>query len=251
MRRRSFNKPTLKTSQIDIEGIKFQIDHKKIRSFRIKICSRKLEVKVSTPLKFSQRQIRSLLEEKLDWVKSSLEKFQKISVTENPKIAENEIHYLLGKKYALKFLENSAGKNRVEIKNNKEEMPTLEIFLRSNFEEKKAQKILENFYRQKLEELAIVLMEKWQNILEVSPKELRIRKMISRWGTCNIRTRCIYLSLELAKKPVSCLEYIIVHELTHLIEKYHNRRFYNIMSSYLPDWKERKRLLTAPIIPGV
>ena len=240
---RSFNKPTLKTSQLEIEGIKFFISYKRIRSFRIKISAKNPEVKVSTPLRFSQHQIRSSITEKMDWIKTTLTKFQKTSFQETPKITNGAIHYFFGEKYLLEILENSDGKNRVEISKG-DEMPILRIFLRNNFELKKAQKTFEDFYRQKLEEMALPLIEKWKNILQVSPKELRIRKMTSRWGTCNIRTRCIYLSLELAKKPLPCLEYLVVHELTHLIEKYHNRRFYSIMSQHLPDWKERKELLS-------
>ena len=84
-------------------------------------------------------------------------------------------------------------------------------------------------------------------IVGKSAAEWRIKNMKTKWGTCNIRARRIWLNLQLAKYPVSCLEYIIIHELTHLWERYHNAHFKSLMDKFCPDWRERKKTVNTPL----
>ncbi len=110
--------------------------------------------------------------------------------------------------------------------------------------EKKAE-LLSRFYRTELQLNVEKLFSKWTLILSVEPSHWQIRKMKTKWGSCNTTTRSINLNLELAKKPPECLEYILVHELIHLLERHHNERFKSLMDQYLPDWRERRNLLNS------
>jgi len=103
--------------------------------------------------------------------------------------------------------------------------------------------MMQEWYRARLKARIEPLIRKWQEIIGVQIKEWSVKKMKTRWGTCNIKAKRIWINLELAKKPEDCLEYIIVHELLHLIEKHHNDNFKALMNKYLPDWRVRKDLL--------
>ena len=108
---------------------------------------------------------------------------------------------------------------------------------------------LEGYYRELLHGRVPQLLAVWQPAMRVSAREWRTKRMKTRWGTCNIAARRIWLNLELAKKPERCLEYVVVHELTHLLERNHTKRFYVLMDRFLPDWRERRdELNTVP--PG-
>jgi predicted metal-dependent hydrolase len=109
-------------------------------------------------------------------------------------------------------------------------------------------RILNQWYRQQLKELIPPLIQKWQAALGVNVEDWGVKKMKTRWGTCNIEARRIWLNLELAKKPVQCLEYIVAHEIVHLIERHHNDRFISILDKHLPHWRlHRQELNSAPL----
>jgi predicted metal-dependent hydrolase len=103
--------------------------------------------------------------------------------------------------------------------------------------------VLERWYRARLREQASELLEQWAARIGVTVAHWNIRKAKTRWGACNQHVRRIWLNLELAKKPVQCLEYIVVHELVHLIERHHNDKFAALMDHHLPDWRLRRDLL--------
>ena len=125
---------------------------------------------------------------------------------------------------------------------------TLELLVRPGTDAGQRNRILHQWYRQQLKELIPPLIEKWQAVLGVAVAEWGVKKMKTRWGTCNIEARRIWLNLELAKKPAKCLEYIVAHELVHLIERNHNDRFVSILERHLPHWRmSRKELNSAQL----
>jgi len=102
---------------------------------------------------------------------------------------------------------------------------------------------LERWYRSQLKQQISELLLHWQPIMQVQASDFGVRKMKTRWGSCNIRTKKIWLNFDLVKKSPQSLEYVVVHELTHLYERYHNARFYALMDKFLPDWSERRHRL--------
>lgn len=122
---------------------------------------------------------------------------------------------------------------------------TLEFHMRPETTIEQRNRILHQWYRKRLKELIPPLIQKWQTVLGVEVADWGIRKMKTRWGTCNHEARRIWLNLELAHKPVQCLEYIIAHEMVHLIERYHNDRFITLMGQYLPQWRLQRTILNS------
>jgi predicted metal-dependent hydrolase len=113
----------------------------------------------------------------------------------------------------------------------------MDLHVRPGTSAEQRERVLQRWYRRQLKELIPPLVEKWRSALGVQVTDWGIRKMKTKWGTCNVEARRIWLNLELAKKPVQCLEYIVVHELVHLIERHHNDHFISIMDKHLPQWR--------------
>ena len=158
-------------------------------------------------------------------------------------MVSGESHYFQGRRYRLRLIKKD-GTPKVIRRNNS----TLELQVRPETTANGRERILQQWYRQHLRELIPTLLEKWQTVLGVHVNEFGIKKMKTKWGTCNIEARRIWINLELAKKPVACLEYIVVHELTHLLERNHNERFIAIMDRHLPAWRmNRQELNSEPL----
>lgn len=119
----------------------------------------------------------------------------------------------------------------------------MDLFVRPETTIERREQVLQDFYRTELKRLVPELLEKWQPKLGVDVCAWGIKRMKTKWGTCNIEARRIWLNLELAKKPVQCLEYILVHELAHLHERHHNDRFISVLDQYLPQWGQLRELL--------
>lgn len=125
---------------------------------------------------------------------------------------------------------------------------TLDLFVRPDSDSDQRELVLTRWYREQLKLLAAPLLAKWQPILDVQLAAWGVKKMKTKWGSCNPISRRVWLNLELAKKPVVCLEYIIVHELAHLIERNHTDRFLALMDRYLPNWRGCRRLLNSGVL---
>ena len=120
---------------------------------------------------------------------------------------------------------------------------TIELHVRPGTSTEKRQRIMEEWYRQNLKEILPEMIAKWEKQIHVKVSEFGIKKMKTRWGTCNVKAKRIWLNLELAKKPKPCLEYILVHEMTHLLERHHNERFTAYLDKYTPQWRTYKEEL--------
>jgi hypothetical protein len=124
----------------------------------------------------------------------------------------------------------------------------MELHVRRELNSEQRERVLQRWYRRKLRELIPPLLEKWQRALNVPVSEWAVKKMKTKWGACNNEAGRIWLNLELAKKPAQCLEYIIVHELIHLLERHHNDTFTHLMNQFLPQWRSlRSELNAAPL----
>jgi predicted metal-dependent hydrolase len=192
------------------------------------------KVRIAAPMRMSLDNIRIYAISKLGWIKKQQQKFAE-QIREAPReYLYKEGHYFLGTRYLLKIVEKEEP-SFVVIRHK-----TIELHIRPNTDNQKRQIIMDEWYRQQLKELVPPIIEKWEKILNVSIHELAIKKMRTKWGTCNREAKRIWLNLELAKKPVQCIEYIVVHELVHLLERSHNALFIAYMDSFLPEWKQLK-----------
>ncbi|MBP3578157.1 MAG: M48 family metallopeptidase [Lachnospiraceae bacterium] len=205
-------------------------------------------VTVSAPKCLSDKAICEFVNSKADWIAAQLKKIEErkgagqqagIKQSAEPTYLSGEIHYYWGCPCKL-MVEETTGKSSVEFLENQQNI-LMHAPANSTTEQRKH--LLEEFYRRELKAVVPHLLEKYVPIVGKVPTEWRIRSMKTKWGTCNVRDKRIWLALNLAKKHPKCLEYVIVHELTHLHVPNHSKAFWTRMDVYYPEWREVRKLL--------
>jgi predicted metal-dependent hydrolase len=161
-----------------------------------------------------------------------LQKFEGQERQSAREFVSGESHYYQGNRYLLNVMYHQ-GAPAVSLRNNK----TMDLFVRTGSDTSVRERVLTTWYRQRLKEEIAPLMAKWEAIIGVKVAQWGVKQMKTKWGTCTIEARRIWLNLELIKKPVHCLEYIIVHEMMHLLERHHNERFTAYMNRFMPLWQ--------------
>lgn len=200
-------------------------------------------MRVAAPLSVRDDAVRLAVVGKLGWIKRQQAKFAAQPRQSARQMVSGESHYFLGRRVRLRVVEHR-GAGRVVLRSR----TFLELYVRPDTDAKDRERVLRNWYREHLRRLIPPLLAKWEAILGVQAAAWGVKRMKTKWGACSVDARRIWLNLELAKKPVRCLEYIIVHELMHLIERHHNTRFIALMDRHLPQWRQyRHELDAAPL----
>ena len=223
--------------QIKLGNITVDVVQKDIKNLHLSVYPPTGRVRIAAPLRLNLDTIRIYAISKLSWIKKQQTKLRSQQREAPRDYLTRESHYYLGKRYLLKVMEENSPP-KVELKHS-----AIVLYVRPGTDKDKRQLILENWYRERLKEIVPALVKKWQKTMSVSPHEFAIKKMKTNWGTCNIEAKRIWLNLELAKKPEHCIEYIVVHEMVHLLERNHNDRFISYMNKFLPEWKHIKNEL--------
>lgn len=223
--------------QIKLGDIVADVMFKDIKNVHLSVYPPVGRVRISAPSRMSLDTIRVFAISKLGWIKQQQKKLQE-QERETPRdYLERESHYLWGKRYLLKILECDESPH-VELKHN-----YLVLHIRPGSDEDKKQSVIEDWYRAQLKQSVPALIDVWEPIIGVKVERFFIQRMKTKWGSCNHRTASIRLNTDLAKKPRECLEYILVHEMAHLLEPTHNARFIALMDKYMPSWRLRRDLL--------
>lgn len=226
--------------KIIVDGIEITVFQKRIKNLYIRIKPPFGEVCISAPQRMSLKQIEQFAKSKISWIIAHKEKYEKLSLKDELSYHPGDDVPFRGK--YLKLVVVHCQKKSVAV--SREEI-TLHIHENSTAEQRK--KLLEEWYRRMMKQEASELMEKWQKIIGVHASGLGIRKMKTRWGTCNVRTRKIWLSLRLIQKDPKYMEYVVVHELVHLLERSHNQVFRGNMDRFLPQWRTVRKELNESI----
>lgn len=221
-------------NHIKVSNIEIDIIKKNIKNLYISVLPPSGSVRVSAPLKMNDEMIKSFIMSKVPWIIKSQSRFKNRAVQIERKYVSGESIYLWGRRYEMN-VEYTKTACKIDIIGDK-----LYFCIRKQSTMEQRQSALNEWYRRQLKDKVPPLLEKWQDILGVKVQEFRIKKMRTRWGTCNINYKRIWLNLELAKKPPECLEYVVVHELVHLLERNHNKVFKAYMDKFLPDWRNIK-----------
>jgi len=217
---------TLKLNELDVEVI-----HKNIKHVHLSVYPPDGRVKVSAPVSMSPDTLRVFVISKLAWIRKQQLKLRAQEREAPREYIDRESHYVWGKRYLLKVDEKDAPPS-VALKHSK-----MLLSVRPGTSLEKKQAILEAWYRENLKHAIPVLIEKWQSRMDVHVTRFHVQRMKTRWGSCSVHSGSIRLNTELAKKPLACLEYIVVHEMTHLLEPTHNSRFIGLMDRFLPKWR--------------
>ena len=199
-------------------------------------------VRVAAPLAVSDDAVRLAVIDKLGWIRRQQEKFRRQPRESRREMVTGESHYFLGQRYRLRVVEHHGPSRAVRNKSR------IDLYVRPGSGAEQRERVLQHWYRECLKEMVPPLLVRWQPILGVEAAGWGVRRMKTKWGTCNVGTGRIWLNLELAKKPAPCVEYLVVHELLHLLERHHNDRFLGLLDQALPQWRlHREELNRAPL----
>ena len=222
---------------IELDGIIIVIKKKSMKHMYLRVLPPDGKVQITAPYSFSDEMIREFVLSKLSWIKKQRKHFEIQGAPVKERYVTGEKYYLWGKEYEL-CVQDSKRPYQVVLSGDK---ILMQVGRECTLEQR--EQLFYEWYRIQLKQVVPSVLEKCEKITGLSANEWRIKNMRTRWGTCNVAKKRIWLNLQLAKKPPECLEYVVIHELVHLLERKHNARFYGYMSQFCPDWKEvRKRL---------
>ena len=228
--------------KITIGDISVDVVFKDIKNVHLSVHPPTGRIRIAAPERTSLDTLRIYAISKLNWIRKAQAKIQAQERETQREYIERESHYLWGSRYLLRVEEVEAPPSVTLLHDE------IVLSVRPNSSRTKREEIISAWYREELRNVVTPLIPTWEKELGVKVNQLFIQRMKTRWGSCNHNKGNIRLNTELAKKPRICLEYILVHELVHLLEPSHNERFTGLMDQFMPQWRHyRNELNQAPL----
>ncbi len=224
------------TERIKIGEVEIEVTFKDIKNLHLSVHPPKGRVTIASPNSYDLEKIKIYAASKLGWIKKEQRKFLAQKREEKRMYLNQESHYFLGTRYLLKLVEST--KNTVQI-----EGKYLVLYSKDIDDKASLEKQLYTFYRKELRKRVSIMIDNYAQQMKIDAPSFKIRYMKTKWGSCAISNQRVWFNIELAKKPLECIEYIVVHELTHLLERNHNKRFVLLMDHYMPTWRLQKKVL--------
>jgi predicted metal-dependent hydrolase len=229
--------------KLSIGSLEVELHRKAIKHLYISVLPPFGVVRISAPKKMPETAVHMAVLHRIPWVRRQQNQLLAHPRQSPREMLSGESLYLWGKRYLLSVVFRS-GKHEIKLDKNH-----LYLFVNPDTNIKNKRAVLEALYRSELLHALDEYITKWQSVVNVKADFFGIKKMKTKWGSCNTEKKRIWLNLELAKKPVQCFEYVLLHELVHLLERHHNQKFYDYMSRFMPNWKLYKNQLNAePLI---
>jgi predicted metal-dependent hydrolase len=215
-----------------IAGIEIDLIFKEIKNIHLAVYPPDGKVRLAVPKEMSLTMIELHVIDKIDWIKKQQQKFMKVERQSARQYISGESHYVFGKRYLLRLHEEDTQKPKVECNNYQH----LDLYVKIGSTIADKAKVLEDWYRQSLHLRLIEYVKKWENTLQIQVNQLSIRKMKTHWASCQPKKKKIVFNLELAKKPIPSIEYMVVCQMLYIIEDNHDR-VQSRLSTYLPNWQ--------------
>lgn len=233
----------MEKESIDVNGEKivFFVQRKNIKNINLKVNLDK-KVTMSIPMKMEIEIAKEFVKKKAEWIKKQQNYYEAfVEEKENITFENGERVYLLGKQYKMKIIPNTT--NSIEIKDKYFEINIKEKYIENK---KYIRKVYDKWLKEYAEQILKDLIIRYQATLKkynIKIPKLEIRQMKSRWGSCIPSNNKVIFNLNLIKTPMCCIEYVVLHELSHFKYQNHSKNFYNFITIFMPDWKERKKIL--------
>jgi len=224
-------------TKLQLGEIAVDVVKKDIRNVHLSVYPPTGKVRISAPLRMDLDTIRLFAIARLGWIRRQQKKVNAQERETPREYLDRESHYLWGKRYLLKLVEKDAAPS-VEL-----EHSHIVLQVRPGSGEEKKQGVLDEWYRGQLKEAVPAVVAKWEPLMGVKVRRFFVQRMKTKWGSCSHAAATIRLNTELAKKPPECLEYVVVHEMAHLLEPTHNSRFTALMDQFVPGWQVRRETL--------
>jgi len=233
---------TISHSSITVSDINVSIDRKDIKNLHLGVYPPYGRVRVAAPINIDDEAVRLAVISRLSWIKKQVRHFKEQPRQTKREMVSGESHYFLGKRYLLEVVYESA-KHKVVLKHSH-----IELHVKSNTTVENKEKLLNEWYREQMHSILQELIPKWEERIGIKLNSWGIKKMRTKWGSCSVDKKTILLNLTLAKTPIECIEYIVVHEMVHLLERHHNDNFKVYMDRYLSEWKQYRDMLNQSVL---
>lgn len=227
------------SANLTVAGIDVDVVYKDIKNLHIGVYPPLGRVRVAAPERLDDDRVRLAVIQRLSWIKKQRKEFQHTERQSEREMVTGESHYVWGRRFRLKIVERP-GRAHFEIDGER-----LLLYMPEGTSTERRHALLDHWYRQQLRNTLPGLIAKWESKLELSVPRWSVRRMKTKWGSCNRESRHIWFNVELAKKHPDCLEYIVVHEMTHYLERSHGDRFSALMDGFMNDWRSRQAQLNA------
>lgn len=228
--------------QIDLGDLRIEVIRKDIKNLHLSVLPPQGKVRIAAPRHMNLDTIRVFAISRLAWIRSQQHKMQRQEREAPREYLDRESHYVWGRRYLLRRVEKDAAP-AIDLT-----LSRLVMQVRPGTDEARCQVILESWYREQLRAALPALIAKWEPVMGVKAGRVFVQRMKTKWGSCNPASGAIRLNTDLAKKPPECLEYILAHEMTHLLEPTHNARFASMMELFMPQWRHiRNELNRLPV----
>jgi hypothetical protein len=216
-------------------SLSVDVVRKDIKNMHLAVYPPTGRVRIAAPLRIDDEAVRLFAISKIGWIRKHQRAFIEQERQSPREFKERESHYFNGRRYLLKVIEGN--KPATIVLRNK---TYIEMYVKPDTSTEQRQALMNEWYRKELKKIIPPLIGKWESQMSVTVSDWQVKQMKTKWGTCNIEASRIWINLELAKKPIHCLEYIIVHEMIHLLERHHNDIFLAYMEKFIPNWKHIK-----------
>ncbi len=225
------------SAYLTVSGIDVDVVYKNIKNLHIAVYPPMGRVRVAAPDRLDDDQVRLAVVSRLSWIKRQRDQLQAAQRQTIREMVTGESHYVWGSRLRLKVIERP-GRAHIETEGDR-----LLLYAAAETTAEQRREVLDRWYRDQLRRAIPDLIDEWERRMRVTVPKWSIRRMKTKWGSCNRETGHIWFNVELAKKHHECLEYIAVHEMTHLHERNHGPRFTKLMDKHMPDWRSRRDLL--------
>lgn len=239
---------TVPSTTLQVAGLAVEVIRKPIKHLHLAVHPPDGRVRVSSPERLDDAAVRLAVIDRLAWIRRQRDAYAEQPRQSARAMVSGECHYAFGQRYRLNVIHRTAGPNVVVPRLSGD----LDLVVRPSATAAQREATLYEWYRGKIKARLPGLIAEWEPVLGVSVAEWGVKRMRTKWGTCSPTARRIWVNVELAKKPLACLEFVVVHEMAHLIEPTHSARFTALMDGALPDWRVRRAVLnTAPLADEV
>ncbi len=227
-----------KNFHIEVSGIQVNVIKKDIKNIHLAVYPPTGRVRLSSPLSMKRESLRLFIIDKLGWIKKHIRNMNSQIREPEREYIQGESHWVEGQRYLLNIIERDSAP-QVEIRNKK----YIDLYVRPGSDKARREEVMREWYRDRLKKQIPELIPKWEKKLDVQIDDWGVKLMKTKWGSCNVDEKRIWLNLELAKKPKHCLDYVVLHEMIHLKERHHNERFKALLDQHMPGWRNVKEEL--------
>ena len=218
-----------------VAGIDVELIQKDIKNLHLAVYPPNGRVRLAAPMDVNEKTLELYVTSKLPWIRMQQRKFAKINRESPRQYVNRESHYFLGKRYLLRVneVDHPFFYTKVEIKTK----TYIDLYVKENYTTEQKADLMKEWRCSELKRILFELVPKWEKLLGVKSNLIKVRTMRTKWGSCNTDNKNILFNIELAKKPIECIEYVVVHELLHLIVRNHNDIFTALLNKHIPNWK--------------